>query len=96
MGTPVLASSDGTVIYTGEHFFAGKSVFIDHGMGIISMYFHLSQIKSTPGQKVSQGQIIGRVGKTGRATGPHLHWGVRIGGSRVDPLSLISLFKTKD
>jgi len=91
-GTPVLASSDGIIVMTSDHFFAGKSVFIDHGMGIVTMYFHLSEIHVKKGEKVAKEQIIGLVGMTGRATGPHLHWGVRIQGSRVDPLSLIGIF----
>lgn len=93
LGTPVRASGAGVVVYTGNHFFSGKSVFIDHGMGIITMYFHLSKIEVKPGDQVKEGQTLGRAGKTGRATGSHLHWGVRILGSRVDPLSLLSLFE---
>ncbi len=91
--TPVLASSDGVVAMTTELFFAGKAVFIDHGMGIITMYFHLAEINVNEGESVTQGQLLGRVGQTGRASGPHLHWGVRIRGNRVDPLSLVQLFK---
>jgi murein DD-endopeptidase MepM/ murein hydrolase activator NlpD len=94
-GTPVLASSDGIVAMTSDLFFAGKAVFLDHGMGIITMYFHLSEIHVKEGEKVTQGQILGRVGQTGRASGPHLHWGVRIHGSRIDPLSLVHVFKEK-
>jgi len=92
-GTPVLASSDGTVVMTSELFFAGKAVFLDHGMGIITMYFHLSEILVKQGEKVAKGQVIGRVGETGRASGPHLHWGIRIHGSRIDPLSLVRVLK---
>jgi murein DD-endopeptidase MepM/ murein hydrolase activator NlpD len=62
-------------------------------MGIVTMYFHLSEINVKAGEVVAQGKIIGRVGQTGRASGPHLHWGVRIQGSRIDPLSLVHLFK---
>jgi murein DD-endopeptidase MepM/ murein hydrolase activator NlpD len=91
-GTPVLASSHGTVAMVSELFFAGKAVFLDHGMGIITMYFHLAEITVNEGEKVTRGQVLGRVGQTGRASGPHLHWGVRIRGSRVDPLSLVQLF----
>jgi murein DD-endopeptidase MepM/ murein hydrolase activator NlpD len=94
-GTPVRASSDGIVTMTSELFFAGKAVFLDHGMGIITMYFHLSEIHVKEGEKVAQGQILGRVGQTGRASGPHLHWGVRIHGSRIDPLSLVHIFKNE-
>lgn len=91
-GTPVIASSDGIVALTVEHFFSGNSVYLDHGMGIFTMYFHLSNILVKEGERVAQGQTIGLVGQTGRATGPHLHWGVRIRGNRVDPLSLVRLF----
>ena len=92
-GTPVAASADGIVVFTGEHFFSGNSIFIDHGTGICTMYFHLASIAVQSGQKVKQGDIIGAVGSTGRSTGPHLHWGVRINNQRVDPLALVALLK---
>jgi murein DD-endopeptidase MepM/ murein hydrolase activator NlpD len=92
-GVPVRATSSGMVSLVADHFFSGRSVFIDHGMGIVSMYFHLSEVRVGKGERVSLGQVIGAVGQTGRATGPHLHWGVRIQGSRVDPLSLLDLFR---
>jgi len=91
-GSPVRASADGIVALTCDHFFSGRSVFLDHGMGFFTMYFHLSEINVKEGQKLSCGQVLGLVGQTGRATGPHLHWGARIGNSRVDPLSLLRLF----
>lgn len=87
-GTPVRAVADGTVALAEEHFFAGKSVFVDHGEGLISMSFHLSDIEVEEGQEVEAGDVIGRVGATGRATGPHLHFGVRWHGARVDPADL--------
>lgn len=90
-GEPVHACSDGLVILTGSHFFAGNSVYVDHGMGIVSMYFHLSQISVTPGDHVAAGQIVGLAGSTGRSTGSHLHWGVRVNGCTVNPLSLIAV-----
>jgi murein DD-endopeptidase MepM/ murein hydrolase activator NlpD len=93
LGTPVAASSNGIVAFTGDHFFSGKSLYIDHGMGIFSMYFHLSSISVTKGDKVTKGQTVGRVGSTGRATGPHLHWGIRVNNQRVDPLSFLRLFE---
>jgi len=91
-GTPVRASAAGRVTLTGEHFFAGKSVYIDHGNELFSMYFHMNSTVVHGGQLVTCGEIIGEVGSTGRATGPHLHWGVRMHGIPVDPFSLLVLF----
>ena len=90
-GTPVLAMNDGMVRLTADHFFSGKGVIVDHGLGLFSMYFHLSSVDVEQDQVVKKGQVIGKVGSTGRATGPHLHWGVRLNGSRVDPYSLLHL-----
>jgi murein DD-endopeptidase MepM/ murein hydrolase activator NlpD len=90
-GTPVFASNNGIAILVDELFFTGKSVFIDHGWGIYSMYFHLSEILVREGDPIAKGAILGRVGSTGRSTGPHLHWGIKIRGARVDPLSLLKL-----
>lgn len=88
-GTPVRASNYGRVVLADDHFFAGKSVFIDHGKGLVTMYFHLNEILVENGQEVKKGDLIGRVGSTGRSTGPHLHFGVRLAGARVDPASLM-------
>ena len=90
-GTPVLAMNDGMVRLTADHFFSGKGVIVDHGLGLFSMYFHLSGVDVKQGQVVQKGQVIGKVGSTGRTTGPHLHWGVRLNGARVDPYSLLDL-----
>lgn len=87
-GTPVLACNSGLVVLVDHHFFAGKSVILDHGWGLYSMYFHLSETLVKEGDRVSRGATVGRVGSTGRSTNPHLHWGIRINGARVDPLSL--------
>ncbi len=84
-GTAVSAPLAGTVIDAGSFFFNGSTVFIDHGSGFISMYCHLSAIDVRPGQRVAAGERIGRVGMTGRATGPHLHWGLSINRVWVDP-----------
>jgi murein DD-endopeptidase MepM/ murein hydrolase activator NlpD len=92
-GTPVKATNNGTVVLTADHFFAGKSIVLDHGAGIRSMYFHLSEIMVKVGDKVSKGSDIGLVGSTGRASGPHLHWGIRIKDARVDPMRLIDRTK---
>jgi murein DD-endopeptidase MepM/ murein hydrolase activator NlpD len=89
-GRPVLAAADGLVALADDHFFAGNSVFLDHGDGLISMYFHLSEIGVEEGQEVRRGQVIGKVGSTGRATGPHLHFGLRWRRARVDPALLLS------
>ena len=84
-GTPVLAADDGEVVLAEEHFFAGKSVYVDHGDGLLSMSFHLSSIAVAPGDRVRRGQLLGEVGATGRVTGAHLHFGLRWHGARVDP-----------
>ena len=88
-GTTVLAAAAGEVVLAEEHFFGGNSVFIDHGDGLISMYMHLSRIDVEAGEKVEGGKAIGRVGSTGRVTGPHLHFGLRWRGARIDPAVLM-------
>ena len=90
-GTPVKAMNSGRVVLVAEHFFTGKTVVIDHGGGIQSMYFHLDRILVKKDDQVARGQVIGQVGSTGRATGPHLHLGVRVNGARVDPMRLITV-----
>ncbi|MFQ5991169.1 MAG: M23 family metallopeptidase [Nitrospiraceae bacterium] len=90
-GTDVRATNDGVVRLAVDHFFSGKGVFIDHGLGLYSMYFHLSEISVQDGNVVKRGQRIGKVGASGRVTGPHLHWGVRLNGARVNPYSLTRL-----
>ena len=84
-GTPVHAAADGRVVLAEEHFFAGRSVYVDHGEGLISMSFHLERIAVVEGDEVRRGQVLGTVGATGRVTGPHLHFGLRWRGARVDP-----------
>lgn len=90
-GVPVLASNNGIVVLVDHLFFAGKSVILDHGWGTYSMYFHLSETLVSEGERVSRETVLGRVGSTGRSKGPHLHWGIRINGARVDPLALLRL-----
>jgi hypothetical protein len=89
VGTPVLAVADGTVMAAKDMFFEGNAVFIDHGDGLISMYFHLSEIRAQAGQEVKKGHTLGRVGSTGRSTGPHLFFGVRWHDSRIAPQFLL-------
>jgi murein DD-endopeptidase MepM/ murein hydrolase activator NlpD len=88
-GKAVAAPADGVVAQTGDYFFNGQTVMIDHGQGIISMMCHLSKIEVVKGQMIKQGDVIGKVGQTGRATGPHLHWGMSINNARVNPLLVL-------
>lgn len=84
-GTPIKATADGVVLHTDDFFFSGKVVYVDHGSGVISLYAHLSKTLVKPGDTVRQGQTLGLVGKTGRVTGPHLHWSVYLNGQATDP-----------
>ncbi len=83
--TPIKASAQGVVLAVGDYFFNGKTVFVDHGNGLITVYCHLDRIDVQPGESVRKGQRLGLSGKTGRASGPHLHWSVVLNGAMVDP-----------
>jgi biotin carboxyl carrier protein len=90
-GTPVHAPNAGRVLVARDLYYSGNTVIIDHGLGLFSMLAHFSAIEVREGDRVTAGQIVGRVGATGRVTGPHLHWAVRADGARVDPLSVLAL-----
>ncbi len=84
-GTPVKSPADGRVLLIGDFYFNGQTIFIDHGQGVITMFCHLSEIAFLPGDTVKRGDVVGKVGNTGRSTGPHLHWNVSLNNARVDP-----------
>jgi len=90
-GTTVKASNSGEVVLAKELYFAGKTVIIDHGLGLFTLYCHFSNIRVKRGEFVKKGVVIGEVGATGRVTGPHLHWGIKLLGAKIDPFSLLSL-----
>ena len=94
-GTEVVATNHGKVVLVGNYFYAGGTVLIDHGGGLYSMYFHLSDIKVGEGVMVQRGDVLALSGGTGRVTGPHLHWGMRANNSRVDPLDLLRKFSSQ-
>ena len=89
-GTPVRAPFAGTVVLTGFHYYAGGSVYIDSGNGVITVFFHLSEINVKKGDKVAKGQVVAKSGATGRVTGPHLHYSLVLAGQFVDPIPLLS------
>ena len=90
-GTPIHAPADGRVAVARDLYFTGNTVVIDHGLGLFSMLAHMSSVDVHEGDRVLAGQIVGRVGATGRVTGPHLHWAVRLNAARIDPLSVLAL-----
>jgi biotin carboxyl carrier protein len=90
-GEPIKAPAPGKVVIADDFYFSGGTVVVDHGLGIVSLFAHMSQVLVKAGDDVPQGHVLGLVGATGRVTGPHLHWTVRVNGARVDPLSLVAL-----
>jgi murein DD-endopeptidase MepM/ murein hydrolase activator NlpD len=90
-GTPIRAPNAGRVVAARDLFFSGRTVILDHGLGVYSQLAHMSRIDVAEGDTVQAGQVVGRVGATGRVTGAHLHWGLRVGEARVDPLSLLAV-----
>ena len=90
-GTPIKSPSGGRVVLAGDRYYTGNTVVIDHGLTLFSLFAHLSEIQVKAGDDVKAGDVIGKVGATGRVTGPHLHWSVRLDGTRIDPLSLLAM-----
>lgn len=95
IGVPIPVSNRGRVVFTGNLFYSGNVVIVDHGMDIFTLYGHLSKIKVTTGTVVNRGDILGLSGRTGRVSGPHLHWGVRLNGNAVDGFSLIEASRSQ-
>jgi murein DD-endopeptidase MepM/ murein hydrolase activator NlpD len=89
-GSDIIAPADGIIILTGNFFFNGNSLFIDHGQGLITLYCHMDVLERKQGDSIKAGEVIGKVGSTGRVTGPHLHWTVSLNNSRVEPLLFFS------
>ena len=92
-GTPIKTPAAGEVILIGNYFFNGNTVFVDHGQGFISMFCHMSKIDVKVGQQMARGGVVGKVGATGRATGPHMHWNISLNDARVDPAIFIGAFQ---
>lgn len=96
IGTPITAPANGKVILTGDFFFNGNSVFLDHGQGLITMYCHMDAIDVKEGEIINRGEKLGTIGMTGRVTGPHLHWSVSMNNARIDPNLVVPVLQQKD
>lgn len=96
LGTPIHAPNAGAVVLAEDLYFSGNAVVLDHGAGLYSLFAHLSKTSVTLGARVARGDVLGEVGATGRVTGPHLHWAVRLQNTSVDPLSLVQAVATVD
>jgi len=90
-GTPIVAANSGRVALVADFFFPGRLVVLDHGLGLYTLYFHLDSVAASEGQRIERGQPLGAVGASGRATGPHLHFGAQVGAARVNPAALLGL-----
>ena len=95
-GTPIKAPNAGQIVCARDLYFTGQTVVVDHGLGMFSTLAHLSEIQVREGELVLAGHVVGLVGATGRVTGPHLHWGLRLAGARIDPLSALALLGGQD
>jgi murein DD-endopeptidase MepM/ murein hydrolase activator NlpD len=89
-GTPIRAANQGVVVLARPLYFTGNTIVVDHGAGLFSVFAHLSEFRARAGEVVEPETVVGLVGSTGRVTGPHLHWSVRLNGARVDPMSLVA------
>ena len=91
MGHPIMAPADGRVVVADRFYYQGNAVYLDHGLGVFTSYFHMSRLEVEEGEMVRQGQVLGRSGSTGRSTAAHLHWSAYVNGVTVDPESLVGL-----
>jgi len=92
-GTPIRSAAAGVAVFAGDLYYTGKTVVLDHGDGLYTLYAHLESIDCRTGERLKDGDIVGKVGSSGRSTGPHLHWGCKLRGDRIDPLALVNLFR---
>ena len=90
-GAPIVSAGAGKVLAVGDYFFNGKTVYVDHGQGLISLYCHLERIDVAVGQTLARGEHLGAAGSSGRASGPHLHWSIVLNGVMVDPESMLGV-----